>query len=215
MALHAHAPGESPFHVKGGIYLATQTYFAKHVDGGMASLLAEIQDARLRAFIEQTLLASGWYDVLPVAPLIDAEARAARQPLNTYLRERARFQAKVDLGGVYKFILWLASPDSVALRLPRMLTQLFDFGRIEILHKEPRFVRAELSGFPALLSVWYVNAFDVYCEAALKAAGAGLVGVSASTPKIVETRLGVELASFTLDVRWSAASAANDEPPSP
>jgi hypothetical protein len=182
--------------------LGTQNYFAAHVDGGMGALLASIDQPALRAFIEQPFLASAWYDVLPVAPLVVAEARATRQSTEAYLRERTRFQAKQDLGGVYKFILWLASPEAVAQRLPRMLTKLFDFGEMSVAVVEPRHVRATVTGYPALLSDWYVNTFDVYAEAALKAAGAGLVGVTASSPRVTDRRHAVDLVTFVLDVRW-------------
>src|ERR1700748_3163446 len=105
------APGTSPFRVKGSVYLATHEFFAQRVRGGMDTLYAELRnEPALLAFMQQKFLPSSWYDVLPVAQLIEAEARAMGVPLGQYLRVRTRYQADRDIAGVYRFIMRLVSP---------------------------------------------------------------------------------------------------------
>src|SRR6185312_17279254 len=103
--------GESAFHVKGVIYLGTRAFFDAQVPGGYAGLVSAIHDPALRAFFTQPFLASSWYDVLPVAPLIEIEARVMGLSLEDYLGRRTLFQADRDMGGVYKYLLRAAYPE--------------------------------------------------------------------------------------------------------
>src|SRR6516225_6947328 len=105
--------GTGPFHVKGVVYLGTQKYFTNDVPNGMARLAETIDDPLVRDFIAQRFLAASWYDVLPVAPLIRAEAEVCGQTVAQYMRKRAAFQAREDIGGVYRWLLKLASPELV------------------------------------------------------------------------------------------------------
>ena len=119
--------GDSPFHVKGVLYLGTLSFFEQNATGGTQALLDEIDDPDLLRFIKQRFLPSSWYDVLAAPQLIDAEARAMRLGVKPYLLHRTKWQAKRDLGGVYRFVLKLASPELVVKRLPRIALQMFDF----------------------------------------------------------------------------------------
>jgi hypothetical protein len=195
-------PGESPFHVKGGVYLGTQKYFAAQVPGGFEALCAEIKDDALRAFIQQKFLPSSWYDVLPVYELVRAESRAVGQTVARYLHDRAVYQVEQDIGGVYRFLLKLASAESVALRLPRMLTQILDFGEHDARVLGPGRVEAELRGYPAMLWEWYASGFQVYSERALQLAGARDVAVLVRDHEPDGARDGVELIRFRMDCQW-------------
>jgi hypothetical protein len=197
-------PGKSPFHVKGGVYIGTQKYFAKQVKGGLDALHAEIKDPALLEFIQQKFLPSSWYDVLPVYELIRAESRALGQTVARYLHERAVFQVEQDIGGVYRFLLKLASAQSVALRLPRMLTQVLDFGEHDAKQVAPGHVEAKLRGYPAMLWEWYSSAFTVYSERALALAGAREPVTLVRNAEPDGAREGVELIRFDMDVRWTA-----------
>ncbi len=169
--------GTGPFHVKGVLYIATQKYFETQVEGGLAKLASTLEDPEVRDFIQQKFLPSSWYDVLPVAPLIRAEAEVSKQTVSTYLRHRARFQAEEDISGVYRWLLKLASPETIALKLPRLLTQIFDFGESSAEKVRDRTVHISLVGFPRPLGEWYTNAFEVYAETALGLAGAKNVSI--------------------------------------
>lgn len=112
-----------------------------------------------------------------MAPLIRAEARAVGQTLAGYLRHRGRYQAERDIHGVYRFLLKLASPDTVAQRLPRVVQQMLDFGQVESHLIESGHMEMRMSGFPAVLNEWYVGGFSAYADVALRLAGAGKVNV--------------------------------------
>ncbi len=196
------APGESPFHVKGVVYAGTHKYFAGQVDGGLDALWAELDDPALRAFMQQKFLAGGWSDVLPVAPLIRAEARALRLSVPHYLRKRSEFQAKDDIGGVYRFLLKIISPESVANRLPRLLTQIFDFGNHEINAIDNAHIEVTLTGFPMMLWPWYSTAFEVYSQTLLTLAGGKNVTALVRDPAPIAADRGVELCQFQILCRW-------------
>lgn len=202
MAQIPFAPGESPFHVKGNLYAGTQKFFASQVPGGLEALYKEIDDPALLAFIQQKFLAASWYDVLPVVPLIRAESRTMRLPIAAYLRHRAVFQAKQDIGGVYRFLLKLVSPEKVGLRLPNLLSQIFDFGKNEALSPEKGRIETTLHGYPGVLWEWYSTAFAVYSETALTLAGAKRAAVVARPPENERIEHGVQLVRFRIDCRW-------------
>jgi hypothetical protein len=200
----AFAPGESPFHVKGGVYLGTIKFFTRQVEGGVEALHKEIDDPRLLAFIQQKFLPSSWYDVLPVAPLIRAEARAMKLTTMQYLKQRTAFQVREDIGGVYRMLLKLISPESVAMRLPRLLTQIFDHGQSEARLVEPGWIESTLSGYPKILWEWYSTAFEIYSETAIGLAGGKKVSALARPPDDMGEQDGVPLIRFRMDARWEA-----------
>ncbi len=194
--------GSGPFHVKGVLYLGTQKYFKTEVPDGLGRLAATLDDPAVREFIQGKFLASSWYDVLPVAPLIRAEAEVCHQTVPSYLRKRAAFQAREDISGVYRWLLKLASPELVALKIPRLLTQIFDFGDSYTERLEDHVVHMELRDFPAVLGEWYSTAFEVYAETALGLAGAKNISLVLKTTSTGKHASGVELVSLKGDAHW-------------
>lgn len=198
----AFAFGESPFHAKGVLYLGTQSFFEANMIGGLAAFAREIADPELRAFITQKFLASSWYDVMPVPALIAAEARALRMPLEAYLLHRTRWQAKKDLGGVYAWVLRLASAEAVVEKLPRVFAQMFDFATIEVSTVEGRHAKFEMTGIPEPLFNWLDTVLGVYADTALKLAGARKVESAVAADPLTE-RAGVPIIRVRLEVAWS------------
>ena len=162
----------SAFHVKGIIYRGTQIFFDERVPGGMQALVSAIGEPELAAFIQQPFLSASFYDALPIAALIRCEARAMSLPVAQYLDVRTRFQAEKDIGTVYKFLLKLVSLEQVAQRVPRIITQLFDFGVPVVEVVEQEHVTLRIEGWPAALVEWARAAFGVYLETALRLSGA-------------------------------------------
>lgn len=195
--------GTGPFHVKGVLYLGTQKYFQTEVPEGMQRLVETLDDETVRTFIQQKFLPSSWYDVLPVAPLIRAEAEVCHQTVPSYLRKRAAFQAREDIGGVYRWLLKLASPELVALKIPRLLTQIFDFGDSFTERLDDRVVHIEVRQFPAVLGEWYSTAFEVYAETALGLAGAKNISLVLKAHPAGKHDSGVELVTLKGDAHWS------------
>jgi hypothetical protein len=193
-------PGSSSFHVKGIVYKRTHDFFRERHPSGPSAVLEHLPSDELRAFFEQPFTAGGWYDALPIAPLIRAEARALGQPLSTYLRERAEFQAHHDVNGLYKVLLKLASPDLVVSRLPRMIGQVVDFGTVELSDQRKGHLSATIRGMPHALVEWYGSAITVYCEVALKEAGAANPVVRLANAPITSVHEGVPLADIRYEV---------------
>ena len=181
--------------------MGTQAFFEQKIPGGLELLHRSIQDPQLLAFIQQKFLPVAWYDVLPAVPLIRAEARALGLTPRRYLTLRSAYQAERDLTGVYRFLIKVAGAENVAVRLPRLFTQIFDFGASDASVLEPGHVRGFVRGFPAVLYEWFSIALEAYATTALR-----LTGVPEGT--CVSRRLdspeegAVPLASLQLDLRW-------------
>lgn len=193
--------GKSPFRVKGVLYLGTQAFFDENVRGGLATLAAEIEEPELRAFITQKFLPSGLYDVTPVAALIACEARTLRMSLEEYLLHRTRYQAKKDLGGVYAWMLRLASPRLVARQSPKLIAQMFDFAQARVVEDDDVQTVVAMAGVPAVLAPWLDVSLRVYCEAAVKLAGGNVTG---GRPSLVEggTRAGLRTVELQVPLVW-------------
>lgn len=193
--------GQSPFRVKGVLYLGTQTFFSEHVRGGMAALTDEIADPSLRAFIGQRFLPGSLYDVIPVPALIACEARAMRLELEDYLLFRTRHQAKKDLGGVYGWVLRMASPRMVATRMPKIMMQMFDFSTAEVARDEPHETVVRIGGIPEVLVPWLGTSLRVYAEQAIKLAGATVLSTKIAA-KPAGSQAGLELTELTATIAW-------------
>jgi hypothetical protein len=194
--------GAGPFHVKGVLYMGTQKYFSTEVPEGLARLAETLDDPGVRDFIQQKFLPSSWYDVLPVAALIRAEAEVCHQTVPGYLRKRAAFQAREDISGVYRWLLKLASPEMVALKLPRLLTQVFDFGDSYTERMDERSVHIELRAFPAVLGEWYSTGFEVYAETAIGLAGGKNISLVLKPVPTGKHPSGVDLVTLKGDLHW-------------
>jgi len=183
--------------------MGTKAFFAAKVPGGLDELYRVIDEPELRAFIQQKFLPCAWYDVLPAVPLIKAEAKAMRHTVRRYLQLRSGYQAEQDLSGVYRFLLKLASTEGVALRLPQLFTQIFDFGSSEATVVEPGHVTASVKNFPAVLYDWFASSLEVYAATALRLTNARDCTVVA---RRIDSARGAAtatlLASMQLDVRW-------------
>jgi hypothetical protein len=195
-------PGHSPFHMRGSVYAGTRKYFDAHVPGGIDAAYREIRDPQLLAFFQQEFAPDGWYDVLPVAPLIRAEAKAAGVPIAEYMRARARFQAQLDIQGLHRLLLKIASPEMVAMRMPALISRVFDFGQASAERRGRGHVTSIMRGWPLILGEWYLNAFNVYTDTALRLAGAIQCTVRLAPPEPEGAQQGVETVTIRSDTLW-------------
>src|SRR5665213_1010070 len=124
-------PGDGPFRAKGTLYRGLVASTDARCPGGYSAVLARIEEGPLNDFLTQNFLAANWYDVMPLLAFSKMAAQVANMPHSAYARGGARFQASRDINGVHRFFLKLASPKLVADRLPRLMLQYFDFGRVE------------------------------------------------------------------------------------
>jgi hypothetical protein len=195
-------PGASPFHLKGLVYRRHVEYARQFVPGGDAAVNAQFRDPALRAFFAQPFLASSWYDALPIVPVWYATARVMGLPAVEFLRTRTRDQAIHDIHGVYRLLLKITSAETVALRMPRVVAQYFDFGTTEATLVRPGVVRVEHRGMPAVLGTWFAIVGEAYIRVALEIAGAAAVQFRRAPTSVTGQAHGVELVSLSAEVQY-------------
>jgi hypothetical protein len=194
--------GESPYHVKGNVYIGTKVFFETKVEGGIEALYSAIDDPQLLAFIQQKFLPVAWYDVLPAVPLIRAEAKAMGLTVKRYLQLRSAYQAQRDLGGVYRTVLKLASVETVALKLPRLFAQIFDFGSSDTRVVGDGHVQGFVLDFPPSLYDWFAISMEVYAQQVMQLAGAREAVTSSRRVRAVAEAGEEDLASLQIDLYW-------------
>jgi hypothetical protein len=194
------APGASPFHIKGIAYRGHLDYATKHIPGGPAAINRLFRNSALRFFFEQPFLAASWYAALPIVPLWYACADVLARPRLEFLRARTRHQAEQDIHGVYRIILKLASAETVAQRIPRVVGKYFDFGSTDATLVEPGLVRYVQTGVPAFLAPWFGIVGETFVQVALEVAGAKKSQVRRAPPTPAGTAHGVALVTLSVDV---------------
>ncbi|HVU05191.1 MAG TPA: hypothetical protein VHE30_25760 [Polyangiaceae bacterium] len=165
-----HAPGQSPFHAKGNLWLGIRDFVEQRVDGGVPAVLKHLA-ADVAAFFTQELLAVSWYDVLPAVDVAAGIAKAMGVTVQEYQRVSAVWQAERDLNGAYAPVLKRDTPEGVCRRFANIYSLMYDFGRVEILSVEGQSVRACCYGMPEPLAAWWMNASEFYTDYVLFAAG--------------------------------------------
>ena len=195
--------GRSPFHAKGVLYSGTAGFFAEHHPKGIAAVQEQIADPALRDFIGQRFLAGSWYDALPCAPLIQAEARALDLGVADYMRKRTRWQAERDLRGIYRVLLHFTSPATAGVRFAKVLGQYQDFGTTEAEVVEKGQLQVVRRGMPVLLFDWYSLAAMTYGPTVLEAAGAKGCQVVLRPREADGSRDGVDLCKVSLTITWT------------
>ncbi len=201
------APGTSPFRLKGIAYRGHIEYANKFVPGGTAAVNAAFRNPLLAPFFEQQFLAASWYDALPILPVWHVCARLANQPAIDFLKRRTRHQAEGDINGVYKLILKLASAETVALRIPRVVGKYFDFGSTNAEVVRPGMVRLTQTGIPTLMSQWFAIVGDTFLQVALEIAGAKGISVRRKPIALTGEVQGMHVGTIVADVEFDPASA--------
>src|SRR5262245_47554838 len=97
LAAIPHAPGQSPYCIKGLGYRGHIEYSNTHVPGGLERALARLDDAQVSSFYAQPFLAASWYDIFPLVELGMVSAELLGMPYREYLVQRTRKQAQTDL----------------------------------------------------------------------------------------------------------------------
>lgn len=194
--------GKSPFHIKGLAYRGHNEFTEKHVPGGVAAMLPLLPSDALRDYFKQPFLAASWYDVFPLVAGGIACARLMGMTHPAFMRHRSQLQAKEDIRGVYKVLLKIASPQMVAMRLVRIITQYYDYGGSEVEASQPGLVQAVRTGVPAPLAPSFVCVAEPYAEAALTIAGGKDVRVKAHAPQPDGAAHGVPTVRIRIDLAW-------------
>lgn len=192
----------SPFRAKGGLFINTRTFFEKNADKGFESLREVLGAGPLRDFVDQHFLSGSWYEVMHVPQLIAAEASAMRMTERRYLRHRTEWQAAADMGGAYRILLRVASPEVVVPRLPKVMTQMFNFADPTVSMLGPKEYRMSVDGVPAALGTWLHTALEIYVEYAITASGGQNAFVAMERPRVLESREGFPMLALSMRVTW-------------
>ena len=206
------APGTSPFRIKGIAYRGHVDYATRFIPGGPAAVNAAFRNPALTTFFEQQFLAATWYDALPLVPVWYACARVLKQPPMEFLRIRTRHQASQDINGVYRLLLKVASAEAVALRMPRVVAQYFDFGTASAQVLRPGVVRVEHTGFPAYMASWFSIVAETYLHVALELAGASKVHVRRQPFELTGEAHGLPVGRMIGDVQFETGRPSSDRP---
>lgn len=170
----APAPGSSPFHAKGLVYLGVRECLDRTVKGGHAAAIAAAggEDGAVGRFLQGPFVAGSLYDALPLLPLIASAARLRGVTPGRIARELASHLASRDLRGVYKAVLALPSLEAVALRLPDLTIRYFDFGDVLARKEGAQTVHVRRIGVPDVLAPFLAAFVDGYTPVGLGLAGA-------------------------------------------
>lgn len=175
--------GQSPFHIKGATFIDTLAMVGE-VPGGREACLAALPSEELRRYVGQCFLAGSWYDIYPMLFLDAAAAQAWGLSYDRWLRESSERGAERQLGGLYRPLLRLLSPQTLTSGLLRLGATYFDFLQIRGAPPEEEFHGIRVEGAPALVAYWLRSTLPPYLATALRLAGMdpGRLHVSASEP---------------------------------
>jgi hypothetical protein len=195
------APGESPFHVKGGSYRGHRAFVDERVPGGFASIVAQL-DPGMQKFYSQPFLAHAWYDLAPLVAMAPVCGAALGMSPDEYVRVRSQAQVDQDIRGVYGFLTKLVSTRTIASRLPRLISLYFDFAKTVQRSVEDDRVVTEHHGLPRPLAPWLSAVATAYIGRVLDLTKAGVHHVTTSEWSVEGKSHGVELVGFDLEVRF-------------
>jgi hypothetical protein len=198
------APGESPFRVKGSVYLGHMDYVKRFVAGGLDAMTAGFRDTRQAEYFNQHFLPSSFYDILPLVAAGHVCARQARLSFVQFIRMRSRYQAERDTEGVYRALLKFASPAMAISHLPTLQAQYLDFpghGEAEIV--EPGKAVMGRRQLPQIVAKWFTLVYETYIEIVLQAAGARTVLVRSQADERDVPAFGYPTVRYRCDVYWT------------
>lgn len=194
-------PGKSELHVKGVVYAGIFSRLAQE-PGAAEKVRAELSDPDLRRFYDQLFLASGWYDVFPLVPLVAALARVRSVAFDVAAAEGARIRVTEDLSTIYRTVFRGARPEDVAPRLPRGLSRYLDFGRAEATCSSAGAIDISTREMPTFLLPWYMPVAGTFFKVALESAGARDVRVSWRAPDADGQRRDIPLSRVQVALTW-------------
>jgi hypothetical protein len=191
-----------PFRARGLLYQGARDFYDAVIPGGFATVTASITDIALRSFCAQSFVAGGLYDVMPIIPLATAAARVRGVTFPSQVRDNARWLAERDLNRVFRALVSLATPEMLALRLPRISMRYFDFGRADGKMTRDKLLESHRIGVPASLAQWFVLVTEGFVPYALGLTGAKNVRVRTGPPRPDGAEHGVPVVRLRFEISW-------------
>lgn len=193
--------GQSPFRLKGTIWLSARAYMDAYVPGGCRAV-EERLSGDVRAYFEQQFVPLSWYDALPVNPITAAAAAVQGVATMEFVRTQAAWKAGQDMSGIYKLLLKLSSPTAVWKRFGSIYSQFYDFGRLTFEEAGKDSVDSCVHGMPAELAEWWIPATEAYMTVILRAAGAKNVRTTWKPPEADGSLCGTRLVRIRVNTSW-------------
>ncbi len=103
---------------------------------------------------------------------------------------------------MYRFLLKMTSAQTLAKNLPRVTSQVFDFGDVEIHSAEKGCVRASRTGLPEVLAPWYAIIAVAYIGRAMELGGVRNVRMTPESPVASGHREGVPVVKLPFQMAW-------------
>ncbi|MCA9599715.1 MAG: hypothetical protein KC776_40680 [Myxococcales bacterium] len=191
-----------PFCIKGVVYRGLRECYDATVPGGTEAVLAELRDDDVHAFFSQSFLAGGWYDIFPLLELDAAAARAARVSFEQQVTRASEWQAKHELGGVYRVFLRLLRPGTIGAGIARMAGTYYDFARMETTRVSPTELVVVMHGVPEEMAAWLTLVTSTYVRVALELAKVPGVSVFRSPYKRTGTSEGHAVGEVSARLVW-------------
>jgi hypothetical protein len=193
-------PGAAPFHIKGTAYRGHMRFVEREIPGGTAAMIDRMHPT-MAAFYGQPFLASTFYDIFPLAWGGVVCAELLHMAYLDFVKLRTINQAEADASGIYRVLLTLTSPHSVARRVAQVVGQYFDFGSARVDANEDGLVAVTRLGVPLPIVPWYEKVTEGYSEVLLGRAGAKGLRI-ACTRRAAGSAYGIPLADLRFDMRF-------------
>jgi serine/threonine-protein kinase len=194
--------GEGPFHIKGMAYRGVMHLVATALPGGLDALCSVIEDPSVADFVRQPFLATEWYDLFPMLPLMAATARALGRPLDQITREGAMAQCRYDASTVFRTMFTAATLETVVDRMGRFGARYYDFGTFDGWLEGPGRMIVRKVGVPAYVEPWFAPMHAGYSEETVRTLGAKHAeGTERATLPMPPVH-GFPMVTIVSEVRW-------------
>lgn len=195
-----NAPGNSPFQVRGSLYLAVRDYVEGHVSGGMNAVVTAFPEGAHRDFAGQGFAAEEWYDALPLRPITEIAARLEGIDWEQAVQAHATHRAQSQLGMLGR--MRVRSPERAIEQFEREMLEGFNFGNTEVVETNQARVRVLFHEVPQPLGSWFMANARGFGLVLLEKAGGKQVAVSGRLiPKGRKANIG--LVDVRVDLDWA------------
>jgi hypothetical protein len=128
--------------VKGATLVESIKYLRRHAEAARAAL-----PPRLHHYLEERVLVGSWYPEADLMPLVQAVARLAGQPEETFLEVAGRLAARRQAEGIYARLVEAADLDSLPRKAHALWSSQHDTGTLSCRVEAPGRVRFGLRDF--------------------------------------------------------------------
>jgi serine/threonine-protein kinase len=195
--------GTSKFRIKGTLYRGFQQGVEKRVAGGIEAFCAAIQDEQLRAFARQSFLASSFYDVLPMFPLMLRLAEAISMPFERVVIEAGAAQARLDASGVYKTMMTQTSTaEELPSKVARWAQRHYDYGESVLAESKPGRLVLRRIGQPTFVLPWLMGSQAAYLEQIARMMGFTRAATCAFPPSSAGRSGPIALSEFDTELTY-------------